>query len=382
MITPEAGEAEVSVRSAAKEQGAHEPNRSPMISEIEVHNFKCFEHLKVQDCRRINVIVGDNGGGKTALLEAIFLALASGTDMAVRFRQQRGLEGNFAGHPKAIEDAIFGDLFYDRDLTRTVSVDLLGSGPEARSLRISRSAGSFLEAAPAISLNGGVVSSAGIASFRFEWKDEKGNSHEAVPQITQGGFQLGGTGEVLPDFFFFPSGQTITSIEMATKFSSLSRARKERQFVDFFCREYTWIEDLSIEVVGGAAALHATVCGLSEKIPVANIGGAINRLIGIMLAIASRPQGVVLVDEMENGVYHKHHTAMWHSILSLARQHECQIFTSTHNEEWLEALIEAAGDEVADLALWRLERADDRPVLRQFFGRTFKGSIEAGGEVR
>lgn len=353
-----------------------------MIEQIEVQSFRCFERLIVPNCKPVNVIVGDNGGGKTALLEAIFLTLGSGTDIALRFRQQRGLEGSFAGPPKVIEDAIVGDLFYDRDFKRAVSIRLSGSGPEARSLRISRNAGMALEPASIVAFGGAGVSSASAPSYQFEWTDGNKQTRTAAPQMTQSGFQFGATGEDFPHFFFFPSGQTVGSIETATRFSELSRARREKPFIEFFCREYEWIENLSIEVVGGAAALHATVRGLTEKIPVTNIGGAINRLIGVMLAIATQRRGVVLVDEMENGVYHEHHTAVWRSILSLVRQYECQLFTTTHSEEWLEALIEAAGDDVSDLALWRLERADGGPVLRQFFGKTFKGSIEAGGEVR
>ena len=58
-----------------------------MIKEIDIRNYKCFEHLKIQDCRRVNVIVGDNGSGKTALLEAMFMALGSTSEMVLRFRQ-------------------------------------------------------------------------------------------------------------------------------------------------------------------------------------------------------------------------------------------------------------------------------------------------------
>jgi energy-coupling factor transporter ATP-binding protein EcfA2 len=378
---------EISARGSAPRPGqkgedVNRPNGHLMIEHIDIRNFRCFEHLQVPDCKRINVIVGDNGGGKTALLEAIFLAIATGTEIAVRFRQQRGLEFNFTGAPRAIEEAIFGDLFFDRDFKRTVSVVLSGFGPEARSLRIYRGAGSSLEPSSILPINMAGFSSSSSLSFKFEWTDAQQQTRIVSPQVSPSGLQVGGTGEDLPGFFFFPSGQTVSAMETAQRFSELSRSRKEKSFIDFFCNQYEWIENLSLEIVGGSAALHATVRGLHEKVPVANVGGAINRLIAVMLSISTQPQGVVLVDEMENGVYHEHHTAVWRSILSLARQQQCQLFTTTHNEEWLEALMEAAGEQVSDLALWRLERIKGRPVLRQFFGKTFKGSIEAGGEVR
>ncbi len=48
-----------------------------MIRSIDIKNFRCYEHLHVNGCKRVNVIVGDNGSGKTALLEAMFMALGT-----------------------------------------------------------------------------------------------------------------------------------------------------------------------------------------------------------------------------------------------------------------------------------------------------------------
>ena len=39
-----------------------------MIRSIDIKNFRCFQRLEIKDCARLNVVVGDNGAGKTALL--------------------------------------------------------------------------------------------------------------------------------------------------------------------------------------------------------------------------------------------------------------------------------------------------------------------------
>ena len=100
-----------------------------MIRSIDVRNFRCFERLQIDDCERINVIVGDNGSGKTALLEALFLALGTTTELVVRYRQQRGLGGAYSGPSRRVEEAIWRDFFYKRDWRRTISVELSGDGP-------------------------------------------------------------------------------------------------------------------------------------------------------------------------------------------------------------------------------------------------------------
>jgi recombinational DNA repair ATPase RecF len=86
-----------------------------MINSIEIKNFRCFERLEIKKCKRINVLVGENGSGKTSLLEAIFFALGSSPGMGLRFRQARGLEGTFSGSSRVVEEAIWGDYFYAND---------------------------------------------------------------------------------------------------------------------------------------------------------------------------------------------------------------------------------------------------------------------------
>lgn len=66
-----------------------------MIRSIDLRNFRCYRQLEVNNLARLNVIVGDNGVGKTTLLESIFLPLATSPEIALRLRQQRGLEGRY-----------------------------------------------------------------------------------------------------------------------------------------------------------------------------------------------------------------------------------------------------------------------------------------------
>src|SRR6266446_385925 len=86
-----------------------------MIKDIEIRNYKCFEHLRIAGCKRINIVVGDNGAGKSSFLEAIFFALGGNAQVAVRNRQTRGFDGAVSGSTRQIEDALWGDLFHNFD---------------------------------------------------------------------------------------------------------------------------------------------------------------------------------------------------------------------------------------------------------------------------
>ncbi|MCH8113685.1 MAG: ATP-binding protein [Proteobacteria bacterium] len=144
----------------------------------------------------------------------------------------------------------------------------------------------------------------------------------------------------------------------------------------------TYISFLDIE---GSNFVDNPSVWLPSNIPLAgllaDISGGINRMVAIMLAIASRQQAVVLVDEIENGLYFKHQAALWRGLLALSRNFDTQLIVTTHSEEWLEALVDAASGEVDDLSLWRTERSENGPVVHQFTGKQVSAGIKAG-EVR
>ena len=253
-----------------------------MIHSIDIQNFRCFETLSIQRCQRINVIVGDNGSGKTTLVEALFLALGTTTELGVRYRQQRGHEGGFSGPSKRIEEAIWRDFFYKRDWTQTISIELSGEGPEARSVKIMRGPPSRVS----IPISEDADQSEGesmTASIRFIWQDSTGKERTVfVPKLTHGRYDFEGTEEDLDDFFYFAATQTAGSVENAGRFSELSRAQRVGKFVRTFTTEYDWIEDLSIEVAAGASAVYATLKGQKDKVPLPDVSGGINRMIRVI----------------------------------------------------------------------------------------------------
>jgi len=55
----------------------------------------------------------------------------------------------------------------------------------------------------------------------------------------------------------------------------------------------------------GEVMLYASVKDLGERLPLAVFSGGINKYLSILLAIATTRDGVVLIDEIENGFYYK-----------------------------------------------------------------------------
>jgi hypothetical protein len=107
-----------------------------MIESLEIENFRGFERLSIKRLKRVNIVVGDNGTGKSALLEALYLGAGRGPEQAVQIRPLRGLEmGPNVPHPELYK-ALWADLFYQFDSKREIKINLRGSSNDTRSLTI------------------------------------------------------------------------------------------------------------------------------------------------------------------------------------------------------------------------------------------------------
>lgn len=353
-------------------------DRYRMIKDIQIENFRCFRRFAVSDCALINVIVGENGVGKTALLEAIFWALTHSTDKAIALRQFRGNDPQIAGDPDTIVKTLFEEFFYKSDFSLQPRVVLRGSGDEARSFRMWYGQGDTRIPKGAKSSSDSQL----VAPITIEWIDSRKKRHTASVVINPQGVDLRNTGEKLPNWMFFAAQTQVFARESANRYSELGK-KQRHEFEVAFRKIFEWVEDIGIESRAGIPVLSATDTRSGARLPLSALSGGINRIAAILLAIANRKNGIVLIDEAESGIFFSKERAISALLLEFARQFSCQIFMTTHSLEWLREFIGAAGKKVSDISLWRIESSSKSgPYVQRFDGKTFKAGIEHGTEVR
>jgi AAA15 family ATPase/GTPase len=107
------------------------------------------------------------------------------------------------------------------------------------------------------------------------------------------------------------------------------------------------------------------------------------RLASLVLAIGNAPKGVVLVDEIENGLHHSILPKVWRAIGEVARQFNTQVFATTHSLECIMAAHRAFSEsERYDFRLHRLERINETIRAVTYDQETLEAAIETGLEVR
>ena len=120
--------------------------------------------------------------------------------------------------------------------------------------------------------------------------------------------------------------------------------------------------------------------GLQELVPLSILGAGMTHVARIVLAAATATGGVVLVDEIENGLHHSVQPDVWGVIATAAKQFDVQLFATTHSFECVEAAHEALGAD--GFSLHRLEVVDGENRCVTLSPTALSGAIRHNLEMR
>jgi AAA15 family ATPase/GTPase len=345
-----------------------------MIDNIDVQNFRCFKHISLRDCRRINLIVGRNASGKTALLEAIFLASGASPELGWRGSGKVIVTAD----PSAYEN-IWKDLFHNFVQDKAIRIQFQGSAGFGRSLSI------FYQSTPEVHLPLGQDISAiqTVTPIIFIYTDENKKDYKVTPIITEGTLNLGAAKMPPMRSAFFPTHSPVPVQQYAGFFSALSKQKRESAVIELLRTEFPFVKNISAEIgAGNLWALYATLDELPEKIPVTLLSSGVTKLLFILLSIAMQPKGILLIDEIENGFYFDRLPSIWALILKFASQYDVQIFATTHSLECLQAAANVADKKPDDFRVIQTNKANGLVEIQQFGGEHFVHAIEENVEIR
>ncbi len=350
-----------------------------MIHSLSVENFRCFQQMSLQDLRLINVVVGDNGSGKTSLLETVFLGAGGHPTHALRLRNFRGYGEGQIDLDRASFETLWKDLFFQLDQERHIKISLVGSAENTRSVEIQ-----YREDAEEISvpIGKGLQDATSIVPIAFSYRTPS-ERHEFVAAIGGEGLKMKGAAPAMPVSYFSASLRPSPQ-EAAKRFSDLSIKKGAAKFADTFARVYPQIKSVSAELRAGAGLLYGEVDWLPEKVPLSLISDGAFRLASYLIGIAATAKGVVLIDEVENGFYYKKMPEIWRALYSFAKAYKTQLIIATHSLECLQAATDVVEGNETEFTLLRSIRSSNgyESEVAYITGEGFRGAMDAELEIR
>ena len=128
--------------------------------------------------------------------------------------------------------------------------------------------------------------------------------------------------------------------------------------------------------------LKVKIEGIPRPIPLERLGDGASRVAGVALALVNTPRGLLVIDEVENGIHYSVQEEFWRIVGQLAERKNVQVVASTHSWSCIEGFVAASKRLGLSSVLFNLVR--NRNVIRAVrYGESeLELAVRDGLEVR
>lgn len=362
------------------------------IKRLTINGFRSIKELELKEAKRINLLVGKNNCGKTSILESIFLTIGpTNPQLTLNIHNFRDLVFT--------EDNDFRFLFYKLDFENSLKLRAELSSGEVRLLTIK----------PLINLqtseikeelakteignlevnansNVSVSENSQIGGIVLEFQSGKLNQSKKITNTSSYKSQISiRDGIVIPKGYkengrgVYQSMKTVL-VQLDKRFSRLLIEKKTEPVIKVL-RE---VDKNLIDLRMGANGLIYCDLGYPRMLPLNIMGDGIRRVLAVILAVSDAKDGILLIDELENGFHYRTLSTLWKALIAAAKEFNVQIFATTHSYECIKSLKEKLIEENdSDFAmLYRIERDKEDHEVIMIDQKSLISSIESDWEVR
>lgn len=362
-----------------------------MYTTFRIQNFKGFKDLTFDNLARVNLIAGKNNTGKTSVLEAVLFHAGDYMSSSL-LRDPRTIDDWFGGRSREIHLPSWNYIFNQLNVRKSISlegeyknnhwkqvinfVDNTENIPDKKVTRL------FTEA--------GKRGSRELKNLQVievtKIEEKEGSDTEAHYYLTQYREIMDDLKRANPKMpiTLLPSVHVVLPETDARRFSELDFSGQTSLILSVVKVVEPRLQSLKILYRGEPPLIYGDI-GLSTPIPLSLMGEGVNQITSLILAMGSVQNGVLLIDEIENGLHYSILPDVWRAIDEASRLFNVQVFATTHSYEVIRAAHEVFSqqDKDYDFRLHRLERDEQGDISSVTYSeRNLETAINMQLEVR
>ncbi len=302
---------------------------------IVIDHFRGIEHLEVNGLKHVNVFLGQNNGGKTTLLEALFLLSGmSNPLLPERINAFRNKGNSSFNELKFLFNKVNLDVrptfkaVMDDQVHRSLSLSIVNKVQQVDDIHQANQLG-------ASSSDG----AKGETCIVLDFETLKGTQK---PIRKKSEFCVVGNGkfrqtvntayhEEVSARFLSTYSETTVLLEEFSTLVKQNRKEEMLSLVKLFDDRITNIEVLF-------DGIYIKYQDTDEMLPLAMCGEGLKKFFNIIVTVAIGKNNILLIDEIDNGVHYLAYGLLWKSLLELANRNGIQLFITTHSAEVVAAL--------------------------------------------
>jgi hypothetical protein len=334
------------------------------LESLRIQNFRTFQDLTIDRLGRVNLIVGKNNVGKTSLLEALSVWAHDGQFAVIwkllsdhdETHGRRGANSSLKSTSgKAVVEAV-SRLFHDGQDETTQFASIGPSDTEWGTLAIQILQGEEFSSAPVERpvnpKQGPVLRSTRDSEVVGDYPLTEG--WESLTKIT--------TSDVVEeDVSHIRSGGLSRENRLLYWDEIIQGIAEDRVY-----EALRIVEDriMDVRFVGNGEEGRIPIVrlsSLSSRVPLRSLGEGVRRSFDLALSIERSADGIMLVDEFENGLHYSIQPELWRMIFETAQELDVQVFATTHSYDCVQAFQQVAEDYSEEGMLIQLRRKRNDP---------------------
>lgn len=355
-----------------------------MLKVLNLRQYRGFASYRLADLARVNLVVGENNSGKTAILDAVALLLSGGSVSALvesarrrgEIREGRGREIDishvFHGH-RCAPGARF-ELSSARGRKRLIgeilSLEDADEETEKWDMRIQR-------------------------RWRRDPDEEEiafwlnlvlDKQQPIMLPMTENGLFIDALWLRSWDNGHFRKKVIFLNLILSSMHDAWNAVIKERREEEIIAAMRILTPKLDSIHFWGGDRQEGILIGQEDvelRLPIGSYGDGMRRLLAISLALVSIKGGCLLIDEIDTGLHWTVMEDMWRLVVEAAQRYDVQVFATTHSYDCIRglgALIKSRPDLSESVAIQKVHPSLEQAVCIP--GEDIPTVVEQDIEVR
>lgn len=364
-----------------------------MLNNIVIRNYRNIENLSLNSLGRVNLIAGKNNTGKSTLLEAIAILMNGSVSALIESLKERGeyfresvRDYSDSKNLSSLSIDIISSLFYrhatvvngDNPIIledgegKSMSIRLVYFIVEEQNLpegQVTKKRVFVDENTPGGNLCLEIITDEGVSIlklediFRYSFPFRKSSASDNIQ---------------------FVRTRNINSEENSRLWDRVALTSKEYSVV-----EALRIVDPSIERITFIDRNRQRIPVVKQNnqegvYPLQSFGDGVNRVLSIILALINAENGVLLLDEFENGLHYTVQKKLWEIIFNLSEKLNVKVFATTHSNDSIRSFSEVINTNpiVSNGLFLRLEVKSNKIVAVRYSPEELSSASEFDIETR
>ena len=341
-----------------------------MIEKIRIKNYRGIKSLEIDNLKKYNFFIGNNGSSKTTSLEAIFSAIPNDGNAIVIMANSRGMQVKLSNN---------NSFFYNSNISDDIEFTLNDDITTKIGLKnINR-------------LNNNLLNSNNYNEFIYNISVfEKNNK-----TLYESNFGIDPSNRIFPieiktntewNEYIEKYGRCFW-ISPLTKYqygiAQITKEMIENKKKEYILKAIGFFEEDIDDIVSDGTEVLLSKKGVGKMLPISSFGGGLSSALDIITCLFYDEITSIFIDEAETGLHYTNFPKFCEVLIDISTNKNIQFFITTHSDEFLKdfynILVKKRNE---DITTYRFQKIDsDIKIVYYPYERAIR-ALKDGWDIR